>query len=439
MKIKGLLFTVLLFIFFAAGAAAQLAVPAPARLDLDYALGNPSNSIADINQPDNFLVAHRGYALSYNRSRGAANWVAWHLEKADIGDVERTNAFAPDIVLSADWWIKPFDYAGSGYDRGHMCPSKDRSATEEDNRETFFMSNMQPQTPKLNQKTWKYLEDYTRETVGKDNEAYIYAGCYGSKGTIRSKITIPERCFKVIVVMAQGTDDLKRVDENTRVIAVDLPNDETVSVRWRTYLTTVDAIEEKTGLDFLSNVKKKIQKQIESKVDAQSTGGDAADTGETKPAADGAGTGDRKYFQGSRGGCYYLTASGRKKYVDRALCKNIFINPAAAQEDRKEDQKEETKKSGPTGREYFKGARGGCYYLTASGAKKYVDRNLCETAAPSGTKTPAETSEAEPEEKPETAPAKKSDGRTYFKGSRGGCYYLTASGRKKYVDRDLCN
>jgi uncharacterized protein YgiM (DUF1202 family) len=29
--------------------------------------------------------------------------------------------------------------------------------------------------------------------------------------------------------------------------------------------------------------------------------------------------------------------------------------------------------------------------------------------------------------------------RVYFRGPRGGCYYLSGSGRKVYVDRSLCN
>ncbi len=145
----------------------------------NLALGNPSRAVTDTSQPDNYLVTHNGYALSYNRSRGAANWVAWHLEKSDVGEAERTNAFAPDTILPRNWWILPTDYSGSGFDRGHLCPSKDRSSSEESNRETFLMSNMQPQTAKLNQKTWKYFEDYTREIVNKNDEAYIYAGCYG--------------------------------------------------------------------------------------------------------------------------------------------------------------------------------------------------------------------------------------------------------------------
>lgn len=238
------------------------AAVAPAKIEL--VLGNPSNAVADKTDPNNYLLSHNGYILSYNRARGAANWVTWHLSRGDIGAVDRTNAFAPDTVLPKDWWIRPGDYVGSGYDRGHLCPSKDRSDTEADNRETFLMSNMQPQTPKLNQKTWKYLEDYTRDLT-KDNEAYVYAGCYGKKGRIKNKISIPTNCYKIIVVLADGDGDLKRIGKGTTVIAVDMPNIESVSSRWRTYLTTVDEIEKATGYDFLSPLPDKVEAVVEAK------------------------------------------------------------------------------------------------------------------------------------------------------------------------------
>lgn len=234
---------------------------------VELVLGNPSGAAADKNQPDNYLVAHTNFILSYNKSRGAANWVAWHLGKSDIGNIERSNAFAPDPILPREWWIRPADYVGSGYDRGHLCPSKDRSSSEEANRETFLMSNMQPQMPNLNQRTWKYLEDYGREIAGKGNEAYIYAGCYGESGRLKNKITIPTHCWKIIVILKEGDGDLKRIDKNTRVIAVDMPNDAGVGRWWRSYLTTVDDIEEKTGYDFLSTVSAPIQSVIEAKKD----------------------------------------------------------------------------------------------------------------------------------------------------------------------------
>ncbi len=239
------------------------------RAEAVLVLGNPSKATSDTGNSDNYLLAHSGYVLSYNKSRGAANWVSWHLSKSDIGTTDRTDAFAPDTTLPTGWQIRPTDYRNSGYDRGHLCPSKDRSSSEAANRETFLMSNMQPQTPKLNQKTWKNLEDYTRQIVGQGNEAYVYAGCYGDKGKIKNKITIPTNCYKIVVVLREGGSDLGRINQSTRVIAVNMPNEETIGTRWRTYLTTVDEIEEQTGYDFLSTVSESIQSAIESRKDNQ--------------------------------------------------------------------------------------------------------------------------------------------------------------------------
>lgn len=382
------------------------------QTNTELSLGNPSDAKIDTKKPDNYLVTHSTYTLSYNKPRGSANWTAWHLTKSDVGTVDRSNAFAPDTTLpSTEWWIKPGDYTSSGYDRGHLCPSKDRSSTEDANRETFLMSNMQPQVSKLNQKTWKYLEDYEREIARRGNEEYIFAGCYGDKGKIAGKVTIPTNCWKIIVVLPEGEDDLKRIDKTTRVIAVNMPNDETVSQRWRTYLTTVDDIEEKTGYDFLSKLPKKVQKIIESAKDTNSETNSAdtetdetvtptplpdiapinkPDTG-TKQLSGKRNLGDRIYQSGSRGGCYYLTESGKKSYVDKKFCENAApasnstdklkeeTKPIPAQPSKSVDERPAVKSGNSDGRTYIRGSRGGCYYLTESGKKVYVsDKSLCQ-------------------------------------------------------------
>ena len=412
-----------------------------AQSDTQLVLGNPSKAKNEIKEQNNYLVNHTSFILSYNKERGAANWVFWHLEKSDIGKVDRSNAFAPDIFLPQDWWILPNDYSGSGYDRGHLCPSKDRSDSDARNIETFLMSNMQPQAEKLNRQTWRYLEDYTREIVGRDNEAYIFAGCYGEKGKIKEKVAIPTQCFKIIVLLALGEDDLKRVDEQTRVIAVDMPNDESVSSRWRTYLTTVDAIEEKTGYDFLSSVSKKIQKEIESKIDDQNRENntetdtsnnqksdnqksetqksdktdkpDKSTSEDSSKKSEKPNKGDRTYIMGSKGGCYYLNDSGKKVYVkDKSLCENQSNNDSNDSGKSSNDKKEEK----------------------TSNKKDSDKENEKEEEQPDEDK---ETSKDDAKQKDDKKPSK--DGRTYIKGSRGGCYYINDSGKKVYVkDKSLC-
>lgn len=235
-------------------------------------LGNPSGATTSTRDKDNFLLVKPQYVLSYNNDRGTPNWVSWHLQKTDIGTVDRQNNFHPEPDLPDGFKrVVPRDYLKTGFDQGHMCNSKDRTKTEADNSATFSMANMQPQTPDLNRQVWKRLETYSRTLVDQGNELYIIAGCYGGTKTIgkANKVTVPDRCWKVVVVLKrQSGDDLSRVDENTRVIAVDMPNTKGISHDpWQKYIVTVRDVEEKTGYDLLSEVPKQIQDVIEVKRD----------------------------------------------------------------------------------------------------------------------------------------------------------------------------
>ncbi len=254
---------------------AQVA-PAPGR-DNPLALGNPSNAGTD---PNNYLLEKPQYTLSYNCSRGTANWVSWHLSKAWKGPATRADDFRSDPALPAGCYqVVPGDYTNTGFDRGHLCPSDDRDATAGDNSATFLMTNIIPQAPDLNRQTWQLLEEYCRQLVEDGNELYLITGAYGKGGSNSSglrntiadgKVIVPARCWKIALVVPEGDNDTKRIDGATRVIAVDIPNRQSVdngSKNWYDYLVSVDAIEAATGYDFFSELPKSVQQTLESKVD----------------------------------------------------------------------------------------------------------------------------------------------------------------------------
>ncbi len=233
------------------------------------ALGNPSGATQSVSNANNYLMVNNAYALSYNNSRGSANWVAWRISEADFGAAERQNNFRPDPNLPKEFTrITPTDYTGSGFDKGHMCPSADRSSSQETNSETFYMTNMMPQTPDLNRNVWNDFETYSRDLVKKNRvDLYVYAGCYGEKGKLKKKITVPTNCWKVVAAVPQGAD-FSAINENTRVIAVDMPNAPNLGTPdWHKFITTVRAIEQKTNLNLLSNLPQNLQDVLETKVD----------------------------------------------------------------------------------------------------------------------------------------------------------------------------
>lgn len=250
----------------------------PTRDD-NMAMGNPSNAIASISDPNNYLLQRSQYVLSYNSSKGIPNWVSWHLSSAWKGNALRCDCFKADNSLPTGFFkATTSDYTNTGFNRGHMCPSEDRDGNSADNEATFYMTNIAPQSPVLNQQTWGSLESYCRALMTQGNELYIIAGSYGqggvndAGGTYTSiaggNITVPSHYWKIVVVLPVDTGDVARVSTTTRVIAVDMPNTQTVNGQsWGYYRTSVDALETLTGYDFLSNVPAAVQNVIEAQVD----------------------------------------------------------------------------------------------------------------------------------------------------------------------------
>jgi endonuclease G len=247
--------------------------------DDNLLMGNPSNATADVANYTNYLRVGTYYTSSYHRDRGTPNWVSWHIQGTDLGSVARQDDFRADPTLPSGWYqVQATSYSGSGFDRGHNCPSADRTATVAANSSTFLMTNMIPQAPNNNQQTWANMENYVRSLVTAGNEVYVIMGSYGtggtgSNGTVNTvdngHVTVPSNVWKVVVVLPNGNGDLARVTTSTRVIAVNTPNINTVNSDWKTYRTSVDAIESATGYNLLSNVSSSIQSVIEAKVDNQ--------------------------------------------------------------------------------------------------------------------------------------------------------------------------
>lgn len=233
------------------------------------ALGNPSGAEANPRFADNYLMQRPQFVLAYNRDTGIPNWVSWHLAAQDLGEAERSNNFRPDPDLPAGWYaVTPDDYTGSGYDRGHMTPSADRTASQADNEATFVMTNIIPQAPNNNRGPWVKLENYARELVRQGNEIYIVSGGDGELGFIgEGRVQVPAATWKAMLVLPAGDDDLSRIDANTTVIAVRIPNDDALvpeGADWQDFQVSVDEIEQLTGYDLFGTLAENVQAALES-------------------------------------------------------------------------------------------------------------------------------------------------------------------------------
>ena len=259
--------------------ATSQTLPQPAvALSPDLMLGNPSDADTDPSHRRNYLMIKKFYALSYNDSKGTPNWVSWRVTSANLGDAPRKRIFDPDDTLPVGFYrVLNRDYSGCGYDRGHMCPHSDRAANEEMSFATFVLTNIIPQAASVNQKAWARLEDYCRVLVRENNHLYVIAGPFGQGGVgklgpsstiANGRVVVPAECWKVIVVVPESPgDDLPKIRGSTRVIAVIMPNVESVGEDWFPYLTNIATIEKKTGFHLLGNVPTDVAAVLRLKID----------------------------------------------------------------------------------------------------------------------------------------------------------------------------
>jgi endonuclease G len=216
-------------------------------------LGTP----VDATPADDFVMTKVQYALSYNNPKRVPNWVSWKVQASDLGNAARTNSFRSDTSLPAGFISATnADYKGSGYSRGHMCPSADRTSSASANSETFIFSNIVPQTTELNSGPWQQLETYERAQAMAGKDVYIVAGSVfpAVPKTIGASVAVPSRNYKIVVILPHGAT-LADVTATTPIVAVDMPNDKTaLGKAWGTYKVSMANVEQLSGYRFLTAV-----------------------------------------------------------------------------------------------------------------------------------------------------------------------------------------
>jgi endonuclease G len=153
-----------------------------------------------------------------------------------------------------------------------MCPSADRTLTTTANSETFYLTNMIPQAANNNQGPWAALETEARSIAQSGKELFIISGgtFSSSSKTIGNGVKVPDKTFKVIVVLDSVGQGPGNVTTGTRVIGVLMPNANSQissGTPWRNFRVSVDAIEALTGHDYLSDVDPAVEAVIEARVD----------------------------------------------------------------------------------------------------------------------------------------------------------------------------
>lgn len=202
------------------------------------------------------VISHKYYELLYSEEHEQPFWVKYVGTKEHVLDkkYKRKNNFREDPLVETQSATLS-DYVKSGYDRGHLCPAGDMCFSETAMSESFYMSNMSPQSPSFNRGKWKSLEEKVRKWSVKYDTAIIYCGGVLSdiaKTIGSNKVSVPKYYYKVVYCPTINS-----------AVGFIMPN-EKCELSLSSYMVSVDSVESLTKIDFYNNYLPNVQKSFES-------------------------------------------------------------------------------------------------------------------------------------------------------------------------------
>ncbi len=224
------------------------------------------------------------FSLEWDNSKVANRWTCYTLHAGNTLEVtDRNDDFKPDEAVAVSSQLDDYKNNGRDFSRGHLCPSGDRQCSKEQNKQTFYLTNMQPQWQKHNGGLWSNLETLVHNYATKENftqtkcdtlyvvkaatitdqvtiDGQLTEGIYAEK--CNNKLIVPKYFYMAVVHYNKATNTYQGVafwtlhqdaNDNTKDLSL--------------FAITIDELEQRTGIDFFCNLPDEIENAIESKVD----------------------------------------------------------------------------------------------------------------------------------------------------------------------------
>lgn len=216
------------------------------------------------------------YSVEWSNTKIANRWTCYQMHPGNsASNVKRNDSFQEDPDLPEATRSTLADYRSSGFSRGHLCPSADRLCSSEQNAQTFYLSNMQPQWQSHNAGLWERIEsqvrdwnsNYYRDTLYVVKAATIAdvelngktsAGVYTEK--CNNRLPIPKYFYCALLSVKNG-------QYQALGIWTTHSDDAQSSTTIKSCAISIDELERRTGIDFFCNLPDDIEEAVEATYD----------------------------------------------------------------------------------------------------------------------------------------------------------------------------
>ena len=207
-------------------------------------------------------------SLEWSYADKANRWTCYEMYDNNWdGDAGRNNNFYVDTEIDEDYRTIKDNYTNSGFSKGHLCPSADRQCSEEQNKQTFYLSNIQPQWQEHNGGLWNNLEELVRKWADECDTLYVVKAAtirsdqvYDERchGKVDASLLVPKYFYMAILSYDKSKDKYKAIGIWT---LHEKRKDD--NKNYGDYAISIDELEERTGIDFFCNLPDNIEDDVE--------------------------------------------------------------------------------------------------------------------------------------------------------------------------------
>lgn len=217
----------------------------------------------DALRDETILLQSAAYEVIYSETKRNPLVVSYYLRPQSKGDqpCARPSRFLRDDRTRSR--VKERAFQNTGYDKGHLAPNAPIGKRYgcEPQRETFLLSNIAPQLPGLNQRTWASFEAVADTVYANDfNGVWVMTGPIFDPAQIvtlcGTPVEVPSAFWKIVV---------RRVGEGIDTVALIMSQQERSAKPIGAFITTIDDIEARTGINFFAGLPKAEEQAVESR------------------------------------------------------------------------------------------------------------------------------------------------------------------------------
>jgi endonuclease G len=225
------------------------------------------------------------YSVEWDCEKKAQRWSCYQMHSGNYGGgnsrVVDGYLFDDDMPNHATNYVTDdngdnFDpFWSSGYDHGHICPNADRKYSREANRQTFFLTNMQPQRNVFNAGLWLKMENKLTNiwwpkstgdtlfvvkggTIDSEENIIEYI-CNRQKSATSKKGYIPVPKYFFMALLRKNNMGYKAMAFWAEHLNEDHSNDPLSN-----YVINIRELERRTGIDFFCNLPDDIEEDVET-------------------------------------------------------------------------------------------------------------------------------------------------------------------------------